>query len=194
MSVNPRNLLLFGLLACGSLVTWFFARIAEEEPARAFDTDPLPGGYFLIGATLYGTNEAGEPIYRIRADRVEQLGESDDILFDEIRLEYTEDSGVLWNVSARKGATDAGRSVLDLLDGVRAVYATGSDTDETIFETDALHLDMNESVATTNEPVRVLRGRSELRATGLELDLQTDDWQLGSADQEGPNVTIRSQL
>jgi LPS export ABC transporter protein LptC len=194
MSVNPRNLLLFGLLACGSLVTWFFASIAEEEPVRTLDTGPLPGGYFLLGATLYGTNEAGQTVYRIRADRVEQVGESDDILLDEMRLEYNVEPGVLWSVSARRGATDGGRRVLDLLDGVRAVYAAESGTDQTIFETNALHLDMNESVATTDQPVRVLRGRSELTATGLEVDLHSDDWRLGLADQEGPNVTIRSRL
>lgn len=176
MAANPRNLLLALILAGGALATWVLTLVSTEQATPTGDQGPAPQGYYLLGAVMQRTDDQGRLAYRILADRVEQEAEGADLVLEKMRVEYTPDSNVRWNVSAARGFADADREALRLTDGVRLVYAPDADQEETVFETSELQLD--EYLASTNQPVTMRRGRLLVTASGLELNLNTDEWKL----------------
>ena len=186
MTVNPRNLVLFGILAGAALVTWVLARVAQEPAATSIERGPSSEGYYLLGAVMHGTDDDGRVYYRIRADRVEQQADGENFVLERMRVEYTPESDVRWNISAARGFADANRESLSLEDDVRLVYVPDADQEQTVFETEDLLVYTDEFLATTDQRVTMRKGQSEFTATGLELNLETDFWQLGS------NVSIRS--
>ena len=186
MAVNPRNLLLLVILAGTALVTWVLARIAQEPDAAIVDQGPAAEGYYLIGAVMHGTDDNGRVYYRIRADRVEQRADGENFVLERMRVEYTPETDVHWNISAARGFADPERASLSLQEDVRLVYLPDSDLEQTVFETDGLQVYTDEFLATTDQRVTMRKGRSEFTATGLELNLKTDFWTLGS------DVAIRS--
>lgn len=192
MAANTRNLLLFTTLAGAALLTWVFARVTEEPSAPSVGRGPTPESYYLIGATLQGTDDNGRIYYRVISDRVEQLANGEDFLLEKMSVEYTPDTNIRWNIYAERGLTDANRGSWRLQEGVRLTYAPDSDQDETIFETDELQLDTQNFFAATGQVVTMYKGPTIITATGLELDLKTDNWILGWDDTEDSDVTIRT--
>lgn len=191
MGANPRNLLLFTILAGSALATWVLARVSAERGAPIADAGPAPQGYYLLGAVMYRTDDEGRLFYRILADRVEQEAEGEEFVLEGMRVEYTPESNVRWNVSAARGFADADRDALRLTEGVRLVYAAEADQDETVFETNELHLNAGDYFASTSQPVTMTKGDLLATAKGLELNLNTDEWKLGSNDSDERDVTIR---
>lgn len=186
MTVNPRNLVLFGILAGTALVTWVLARVAQEPAPTSVDRGPASEGYYLLDAVMHGTNDDGRIYYRIRADRVEQQADGENFVLERMSVEYTPESDIHWNISASRGLADVNRESLRLQEDVRLVYAPDANQEQTVFETENLLVYTDEFLATTDQRVTMRRGQSEFTATGLELNLQTDFWKLGS------DVSIRS--
>ena len=180
MAVNTRPLLLFSSLAGAALVTWVLARVAEEPKAQAVDRGPASQGYYLIDAVMHGTDDDGRIYYHIIAERVEQQPDGEDFVLDKMRVQYTPETEVHWAISASRGMADAGLDSLQLQQDVRLVYTADANQDQTIFETDDLRVYAEEFLATTDQTVTMRKGRSEITATGLELNLKTDFWKLGS--------------
>ena len=185
MVVNTRNLLLFAALSCAAVLTGVFSSIAVEPAPTSTDPGPAPQGYYVIGAVQHVTNDEGRVLYRIVAERVEQQAEGEDFVFDEISVEYMPDTDVHWDISADRGVTPASRDVLRLRDNVRLVYAPDASHEELVFETNELSLVADEFYVTSDQPITVRKDGTDLTAMGLNLNLETDDWNLG------PNVTTR---
>jgi LPS export ABC transporter protein LptC len=186
MTGNTRNLLLFLSLAGAALATWVLARVAEQPNAPTVDPGPSLQGYYLLGATLLGTDDQGQVDYRIIADRVEQQADGEALVLTKMSVEYTPDRDVRWNISAARGTAHESLDVLELQEEVRLVYAADAGQDETVFETSSLRLVADQFFASSDQPITMRKGRASITATGLELDLETDFWKLES------DVAIRS--
>jgi LPS export ABC transporter protein LptC len=179
MTGNTRNLLLFVSLAGAAIATWFLARVAEQPEAPSFDRGPSLQGYYLLGATLLGTDDDGQVFYRVKAASVEQQAEGDEFVLSEMSVEYAPDTDIHWDISAAKGTASEDLHVLELQDEVRLVYVPDADQDETVFEMTELRLFADEFLATTDQPISMRTRGADLTAMGLNLNLKTNDWNLG---------------
>jgi LPS export ABC transporter protein LptC len=179
MTGNTRNLLLFASLACAALATWILARVAEQPDEPGIDRGPSPQGYYLLGATLLGTNDEGRIYYRINAQRVEQQGDGEEFMLSGMRVEYTPDTDVRWDISANRGMAFENLEVLELQDQVRLVYMPDAGQNETVFEMNQLRLFADEFLATSDQPISMHKNGYELTAMGLNLNLKTNDWNIG---------------
>lgn len=180
MTGNTRNLLLFVSLAGAALATWVLARVAEQTDTPSVDSGPSLQGYYLLGATLLGTDDQGQVDYRIIADRVEQQGDSEALVLTKMSVEYTPHTDVRWNISAARATALEDLDVLQLQEEVRLVYETDAEQNETVFETSSLRLAADRLFASSDQPVTMQKDRASITATGLELDLETDFWKLES--------------
>ncbi len=167
-------------------MSWVLSRVAQEPPVTQIDRGPAAEGYYLIDAVMHGTDDDGRTYYRIEAERVDQEAEGESYVLERMRVEYSPDTEVHWNISAALGTADLNRESLHLLEDVRLAYVPDADQEQTVIETRDLHIFTNEFIARTDQSVTMHRGRSEFTATGLELNLKTDFWKLGA------NVAIRS--
>ena len=186
MAVEPRKLLLFAALSGAALVTWVLGRIAEEPAATRVDRGPESQGYYLIDAMMQGTDDEGRVFYNVYAERVEQQTDDEDFVLRQMRVEYAPETDVNWSISAALASADQSLESLQLQQDVRLVYVPDAHQEQTIFETDALRLHAEDFLATTDRRVTMRKGRAEITATGLELDMKTDFFQLGA------DVTIRT--
>jgi len=187
MAANARNLLLFTTLVSAALLTWVFARVTDEQAVPSTDSDSSPQSYYLLGALMSFTNDEGQIYYRVRAERVEQQAEDESFVLNDISVEYAPETDVQWSITAARGLASASRDILHLQENVRLAYAPGGSQEETVFETNELRLYPDAFLATTDQTITMSRGGSEVTATGLELNLETDFWKLES------DVAIHSQ-
>jgi LPS export ABC transporter protein LptC len=192
MAAHTRNLVLFLTLAGAALVTWIFARVAEQPDDSRFDSEVSPQGYYLSRATLLGTDDEGRIVYRVVADRVEQQADGEQFVLSDMRVEYMPDINVRWNIRASRGLALENLEVLDLQEDVRLVYLPDAGQDEIFFEADRLLFDAKDFFASTDLPVTMRRGNAVVTGNSLTLDLNTDAWTLGSTDSETSDVSIRT--
>lgn len=181
MAVHPRNLVLFIVLAVAAVGTWMLAREPAGPTATRTQREAVPEGYYMTGAVIHGTDEQGHTFYWLYADRVEQEAENDDFVLDGIRVEYAPDANVHWKIAASRGVAPASREFFDLLGDVRLTSAAESGQDTTSIEAGQLRLYPDELRAVSEGQIDFRKGQSDLTATGLELDLDTDDYTLANA-------------
>jgi LPS export ABC transporter protein LptC len=187
MNGNTRNLVLFLSLAGAALATWVLARVAEQPDVPVIDRGASPQGYYLLGATLLGTNDDGQIYYRIDAESVEQRSDHGDFVLAEMSVEYAAETDVRWEIAAARATAAESLDVLDLQENVRLVYVPDAGQDETVFELNELRLFANEFLAASDQSISMHRNGQELTAMGLNLNLKTDDWSIG------PDVKTRFQ-
>jgi LPS export ABC transporter protein LptC len=179
MAFSPRNLLLFAALAGAALVTGMLASVDDEERVQTAAMPVASQAYYLKGAKLYGVNDDGQIFYTLHAEHVEQQANDDKFELQQMSVEYTPETNVLWDISAARGQADMANGLLELDEDVRLVYAPNPEQEEIRIETRRLRLHPDEFFVTSNEPVTVTRGGSRMISDTLELDLNRDAFSLG---------------
>jgi LPS export ABC transporter protein LptC len=180
MAWNLRNLFLFLLLSGAALLTFVLARGPARPASTDLTTGDVDSGYHLVDAVAYRTDASGRILYRVFADRVQKRAENEDLSFDGVRVEYTPASQIRWEFGSSSAVGPADLASLDLRD-VRATHVSDASGKEAVIETDALHLDADEHVASTDHPITLRRGESTLRATGMKAHLKNDIVELSNA-------------
>ena len=178
MAAYSRNVLIFVALAALALTTWIVARNPGAVPASDADADAGPGGYYLVNAVLEETDAGGDRLFSVAARRIEQPASDADLLFYDMSVEYSPDTDISWDISAARGRAPPDRAFLDLEGAVRFAQVPEADGEPIVFETSELRLHIDELRASSDRPISLRRGASEISATGLELDLETDEWKL----------------
>jgi LPS export ABC transporter protein LptC len=186
MPVHSRNLLLFAVLAAAALLTWMLARNTEQESLLAGDAPgAAPQGYFMRDTRLYGTNDDGAIAFRVDAARLERQSTESDFSLEEVRVEYSGTADVAWLLTSARGTMPAEREQLDLQSVRVRAEMTGERADESenfVFEARDLSLDLRAKTASTDQSVQLRRGQCESNARGLNVDLNTDTFELPESE------------
>jgi LPS export ABC transporter protein LptC len=177
---GPVALVFLVGLAAGS---WWLAnrgREPEEPAAAARGGQP---GYYLKGATLQQTDETGRVEMRVTAATAVQDPATRVVRGETLRVDYFVDEPRTWVMTAATGKLPADGRTVELEGDVRL---TGLDagSEPAVIRTERMTLDVDASVATTAEPVRIEMGKNAITARGLRADLKTDRLQL-EADVHG---------
>lgn len=177
---GPVALVFLVGLAAGS---WWLANRDREpaEPATAARTGQP--GYYLKDATLQQTDETGRVEMRVTAANAVQDPATRVVRGETLRVDYFLDEPRTWVMTADAGTLPPDGQTVQLEGDVRL---TGLDTgsDPAVIRTERMTLDVDASVATTPEPVRIDMGTNSITARGLRADLKTDRLQL-EADVHG---------
>jgi LPS export ABC transporter protein LptC len=174
--------LLFASCAVAILAALLYFQGAENGngDSTASDYGVTEPGFAAVHAQLIETGEDGLPLYRLDADRIEQPQPQGTIFLTAPRLDYQPEPGNHWTLTAQHGQMpqDAGTAELD-----GAVHAEGVPAGSTApvhIDTEQLHLDMMQKIATSPIAVRVDWGGNRLTGHGMRADLQNDTLQLAS--------------
>jgi LPS export ABC transporter protein LptC/lipopolysaccharide transport protein LptA len=181
MTVPSRNLLLFLALAGAAFLTWFFSREPAPEAERAGVREPLPEGYYLLGADLHGTDDEGRTYYHVYAGRVEQRSEDGDIGFSGMRVEYSVDTQVHWSLSASRGVAPASRNLYDLKGDILLTYVDETGQQTASLETSEMRFIPDQFRAVSDVPTQLLTADYRISASGFRLDMKSDTLKLAAA-------------
>jgi LPS export ABC transporter protein LptC len=180
---GPVTLVFLVGLAAGS---WWLANRGREAEAPAAAVRTGQPGYYLEGATLQQTDETGRVEMRVTAARAVQDPATRAVRGETLRVDYFVDEPRTWVMTAKAGTLPPDGQTVQLEGDVRL---TGLDAgqDPAVVRTERMTLDVDASVATTREPVRIDMGRNSITAQGMRADLKTDRLQL-EADVHGRYV------
>ncbi len=176
-------MILRGLFALVSLAILGALLYVQREDgaaseAAAGDTINTEPGYVATHAVMIETGEDGRPLFQLTADRIAQPTPQGTIFLTSPKLDYQPEAGNRWTLIARQGELPQAATTADLSGQVHAEgIPTGSNAPIRI-DTEVLHLDMEQQLATTNADVRVDWGGNVLRGRGMRADLKNDRLEL----------------
>ncbi len=159
---------------------YFQRPTGEGAEGPAGDYGAAAPGYAAVHASLIETGEDGLPRYRLQADRIEQPQPQGTLYLAQPRLDYRLASGNDWTLIAQRGEMPQDARTADLSGRVHAAgLPAGSDAPMQI-DTEQLHLDMTQEVATSRAVVRVDWAGNRLTGQGMRADLRNDRLQMDS--------------
>lgn len=160
-----------------ALGMWLWRSPREEvaEPqSRGTRQAPQPG-YVATGALLLETDNNGQPLYWLRAERIAQPSPTANIELTAPQFEYQ--GTTLWTLNAQTGSLPPSAQQISLAGDV---YAQGQrrGAQPIHIRTATLSVDMQTRRADTSAPVTMDWGPNRLWAQGLHADMQSDQLRL----------------
>jgi LPS export ABC transporter protein LptC len=169
---------LLSLTALGALLYLWQSDSAND--VSALQGLPAEPGYVAIHAELVETGEDGHPLYRLDADRIEQPSPQGMIYLTAPRLIYQTGADDHWTLTAQRGQLPQDAQYADLSGAVHAEgHPSGSD-DLMRIDTDALHLDMPQQIATTASKVTTRWNGMTLSGRGMRYEMKRNFLELQS--------------
>ena len=173
-----RLWLLLGFAGVIALALWQYGRRADSATtaATAASSGSEPG-YVALGAELYDTGANGQPLYRLRAPRIEQAAPSADI--ELITPEFRYQGPTNWLLTAQHGSLPPAANRVDLRGNVVALGQRPASADLRI-RTDNLTVDLDQQRLDTLAAVAIDWGPNRLSSVGLHADMNADSLRLES--------------
>jgi LPS export ABC transporter protein LptC len=172
--MSLRNVLLALLLTGAAAASWYlnYRPPAIEEPAATEGGESL--GYYLVDAVFRRTSPEGRFVYEISAARIDEDPTSDYLSFDDVKISYSESEEIPWLATADHAIAPMNREFIDLHGAVQLRSTDEGSGRATTIETDAMRLEPERYLATTESPVRFAVGDDWLTANSLVADLKSD--------------------
>ncbi len=175
-----RNLVWLFVLGSAAIGTWYLSR----EPVADREVTQTPGaaslGYYLNDAVVIGTDAQGEVLYRIIAGHVEENPDTKQLILEDIEVEYRDEAGVPWRISAASASGPMDRAYLDMHGNVSIEHLDTDTHESAIIEAADVRLVPESYFASTEGPVNVRIGDTRIAAVGLSLHLKDDKIDLES--------------
>jgi LPS export ABC transporter protein LptC len=169
------------VLAVLAAVTWVWSWRPEEPPAPApVETDAQPLGYYVHGARLLGTDEQGHVVYRVIAQRLDELPDAGLLVFDGVRVEYQPAGAIPWEISADGGRGPKDGREIELNGNVELKSLPADGAEPIVITTGMLKFSADTSRAETDDAVNIRVGDWRFDAVGLRTDLKDDTLRLES--------------
>lgn len=175
---GPLALVFLIGLAVGSW--WLARRDGEERQPAALPLAAQPG-YYLTDATLEQTDASGRLTMRVHAAHAAQQGEQGPVRLEQLEAHYFPVAGQDWLMTSAAGSLPAAGRVVEFDGDVRLRAAAAASATGAIVRTEHLALDVDSTLATTADPVRIEFGPHAVVARGLRADLKRETLRLESA-------------
>jgi LPS export ABC transporter protein LptC len=149
-----------------------------QQPAGGAREGTAPGGvppampgFVALGAELIETGDDGQPLYRLDAARIAQPQPQGLIFLSDPTLQYQPTGGNPWVVTARRGELPQSARTAELTGSVHAEGKPNGSSELLRIDTNRLHVDMSQQLATTTDMVHIGWADRLLRGRGMRADL-----------------------
>lgn len=171
-----RALSVLGLLVLAAGSSLLLSQLdSEEQPAPSGPS--LGVGYYINDATLTGTGDDGQVLYRLSAVHVVQQPADGSVRLEEVSVNYDPAQQVPWRLTADTGQVLADGKMIALSGNVVAA-TRGADNPPAIVRTDYLEFDPGTDTASTDRKVDIDYAGSTVHAVGLRALLREDRLEL----------------
>lgn len=165
------------LAFAAALVLWLWRSPREEVTDNQAPNEghaPEPG-YVATGAILFETDNNGQPVYRLFADRIAQPELTANIELTAPQFVYQ--GSTVWTLTAKLGVLPPTAQQITLSGDV---YAEGVRTgaEPLHIRSATLNVDMTTRHADTTDPVTMDWGTNKLWSNGMNADMQTNHLRL----------------
>ncbi len=160
---------LFVVLAAGAAAAAWMKSWLEDEPVEPEAEIALLPGFYMLDADVVALGEDGQPVYYLRAERLEQAGEDMPATLEQVRLEYDPRTGIDWILTAPRGEVSPDLAKVHLDGGVEIVSSGDDPAVRLVSEDLTVLVEANEAV--TDGPVEITRDGHRVEAVGLVANL-----------------------
>ena len=167
-----RALLILVLLALIVVIGLSFVGGEPADVRRETVAASDQPGYFLTGAIITETSKDGTARVRIRAERIEQIPRDNSVELSSLNLTYTGAEERRWVVTADRGRVPEASKIVHLEGNVRIQGLMAGPGPDAVIDTSTLDFDTDNSIAQTDDDVRIAMGSRALTARGLNADLK----------------------
>lgn len=174
---GPTALVFLIGLAAGS---WWLAQRDRGEPGPEAPPAPQPG-YYLSDATLEQTDATGRLTLRVHSARAAQDGLQGPVHMQQLEVHYFPEPGQDWLMTSAAGTLPPAGRVVEFEGDVRLRAAAAAAATGAVVRTEHLALDVDSTLATTADPVRIEFGPHAVIARGMRADLKHETLRLESA-------------
>jgi LPS export ABC transporter protein LptC len=129
-------------------------------------------GYYLKNAVLTDHDAQGEPSIRIAAQRIDQIAHTTAVALYDVRVDYQAPGGQAWILFGDVAHVEPGGKAVDLTGNVRLQGPDEGHGPAALIRTDALTYDVPDSVASTQDDVRIDFEEHVVTARGLIANLK----------------------
>jgi len=173
---------LFALVSLAILGALLYFQDSDSNSGETASTDmgAAEPGFAAVRAQLVETGPDGIALYRLDAERIEQPQPQGTIFLTDPKLNYQPEAGNQWTLTAQHGQMPEDARTADLNGNVHAEGLPGGSDSVMRLDTDQLHLDMTQQLATSASNVRVDWGGNRLSGHGMRADLKNYRLQLAS--------------
>lgn len=176
-----RNTLVMLLLAVLAAATWIATwPRSEPDPGAGADLDTRPLGYYVRGARILGTDEQGRVLYRINAERFDELPDEQRLRLEGVAIEYLPADDTPWALTATSATAPKDGSLLDLAGDVEVSSSPTDGSRPVTITTQKLRFWPDTSSAESDEAVEIRVGDWQLSAVGMRTLLKGDTLELES--------------
>jgi lipopolysaccharide export system protein LptC len=174
-----RGGIVLSILAAIAVVTWFVRGDRDDLGSGALAPTPVGRGYYMLNAHIFGTDESGELLYELAADRALQEASRDPIELSGIRVDYEGGEG-RWQIEAATATLQYGGERIALSGNVVARRRADDTVGPVTVRTETLAFDPVQRSVETEATVRFEIGEGSLVATGMRALLDEDRIELRS--------------
>lgn len=174
MDITPRNAMIFAILAAIAVVTWVVASDEEHLVIESDATTTVESGYYVLEATIFGSNALGEPRYEIRAAEARQSDRTEAIEMRDIEVRYSGVNEGAWQITADSAALEPTSRELAMTGNVVARRLDNAQFDTLDLRTQALTFIPREERIDSSTSVEFRVGDSRLTAVGMQASLVDD--------------------
>ena len=129
--------------------------------------------FFIINSTDTKFNDEGAIQNQIKSAKITHLPTNNIYLFEKPDMIMHTPGEQPWHVTADKGKSEQGRSIVHLWDNVKIVRAASPKNSDFDIATTALTIYPEKRFAETDKPVTIIQSGNITKAVGAKADLKT---------------------
>jgi len=154
-----------------AVITWILSNPGPTTDQSGTKPADSPG-YYLKNAILTDYDAAGDPNIKIEAERIDQIGHSNEVALINIQVDYRAPGGQTWVMFGDVAHVQTGGKIVDISGNVRLQGTDPQHPGIATIRTDTLSYDVPDAVASTKSDVRIDFAQHTLTARGLVANLK----------------------
>lgn len=184
--MNWREVLICLFLFIAAFFLWKNLDTDDETVIETNTSSKELSGYYLHGTELVRFNEEGETLYTITAEKIEENQTDQSLKLSQLNIVYGANKNDQWQITADQATLPNNRKTINFRGNVIAKQLANSN--KARFSSNRLDYDIDNETLSTPEFVTARQGIQRITATGMTLNIKTEQVKLHS------NVKIRLQL
>ena len=175
-----RELFALGALSAIAALTWLWSRQGAEEEDPVISAGAAAPGYYVLGASILGTDQHGQALYNVHAARAEELPSEQRLQLSDVALRYLPEADVPWMLTATQGQAFFAETYLEFSGGVELTRSGEAESGPMVIRAATLRLEPASFDVRTDGPVSLHFGDRRLDAVGLSANLKAEHLALES--------------
>lgn len=177
--MKTKLLFVFALIVAVAAV-WFFRNHGEVKPTIQIEDPNIDSEVTNIEAGQ--TNEEGELEYQLNADSMKHNTETNNDEISGLNMDWTPAKDKNYMLTSGTASINQQTGEMQLTNGFKLVGNATDDTTKIMISGSELTGNTKDRIVKSNQPVEVIQGDNHFKATSMNANLATGDYEFENID------------